>query len=134
LNHHSGLLALTSVDMRDVLAAEQTGHTNAMLAIEVWLYRLRSSITAMTAALGGLDVLAFSGGIRQHAAELRRRTEDAPGLLRLAVAPAFNAAVVPNPDTDISAADAAAPTTVVHSRKETVIAGQVRATLGVEPG
>ncbi|MGH3786666.1 MAG: hypothetical protein ACRDRG_08960 [Pseudonocardiaceae bacterium] len=80
----------------------------------------------MTAALGGRYVLAFSGGVREHTAGLRRRTGDALG--------AFNAAVVPDPHTDISAAGAAARTTVMHSRKEAVIAGQVRATLGVEPG
>lgn len=78
-------------------------------------------------------MLAFSGGIGEHAAGLRRRTEDALGLLRLAVAPAFNAAVVPDRGSDISAAGVAARTTVAHSRKEAVIAGQVRATLGVEP-
>jgi acetate kinase len=41
----------------------------------------------MTAAPGGLDVLAFNGSIGERAAGLRRRTEDALGLLRFAVAP-----------------------------------------------
>ncbi|MGI9004475.1 MAG: hypothetical protein ACR2GH_22965 [Pseudonocardia sp.] len=51
LDHWSGLLGLAGVaDMRDVLA------------VEVWLHRLRGSVAAMAAALGGLDALVFSGG------------------------------------------------------------------------
>jgi acetate kinase len=79
-------------------------------------------------------VLALSGGVEEHAAGRRRRTEDAFGLLRLAIAPAVNTARAPDRGTDISAAGAAARTMVMHSRKEAVIAGQVRDTLGVEPG
>ncbi|MDQ4033868.1 MAG: hypothetical protein M3332_17150 [Actinomycetota bacterium] len=72
----------------------------------------------MTAALGGRNVLAFSGGIGEPAAGLCRRTEDTLGLLRLAVASACNVAVGAGPDTDINAAGVAAQTTVVHSRKK----------------
>src|ERR687893_13649 len=87
-DHHFGLLGLAGLaDLRDVLGAEQAGRPNAVLAIEVWLYRLRGSITAMTAALGGLDLLVFSGGVREYTAGLRRPTEDPLGLLRLPVAP-----------------------------------------------
>jgi acetate kinase len=46
---------------------------DAALAIEVYVHRLRREIAAMTAALGGLDVLVFTGGGGEHAAWLRAR-------------------------------------------------------------
>lgn len=69
LDHDSGLVGLAgSADMREVLAAEQAGRPEAVLAVAVWLHRLRAGIAGMAAAMGGLNVLVFSGGVGEHAA------------------------------------------------------------------
>jgi acetate kinase len=130
LDHESGLAGLAGTsDMRAVLAAESAGDVRAELAIGVWLHRLRGGIAAMAAALGGLDVLVFSGGIGEHQPELRARTVAGLGFLGLALDPAANHALRPGCDADISAPDAPARTLVVHAREDLVIADQVRATL-----
>jgi len=74
INNRSGLLALSDVssDIRDLLEKEKE-HTGAALAIEQFCYQVKKFIGAYTAALGGLDALVFSGGIGEHAADIRAR-------------------------------------------------------------
>ena len=50
-------------DMREVLDRARAGEASAALALDVYVHRLRGGIAAMTAALGGLDVLVFTGGV-----------------------------------------------------------------------
>ena len=127
LDRESGLVGLAgTADMRAVLAAERDGRADAVLAVEVWLHRLRAAVAAMAAALGGLDVLVFSGGIGERSAGLRARAVDGLGFLGLALDPTANAAADPDGETDVSAAGAPARTLVVHSREELVISAQVR--------
>ena len=72
LEHSSGLLGLAgSADMREVLARRAGGEPRAAAAIDVYLHRLRAAIAAMAASLGGIDALAFTGGIGEHSAEIR---------------------------------------------------------------
>ena len=74
LEHRSGLLGLSgTADMRTVLEAEGRGDPDAALAIGVYLHRFRAGIAAMVAALGGLDVLVFTGGVGEHSAPVRWR-------------------------------------------------------------
>ncbi|GAA0938006.1 hypothetical protein [Pseudonocardia zijingensis] len=115
-----------STDMRAVLAAERDGRPEAVLAVAVWLHRLRAQIAAMAAALGGLDVLVFSGGIGENAPELRARAVDGLGFLGLALDAGANAAADPEGETDVSAPGARARTVVVHAREDLVIAAEVR--------
>ena len=84
LEHRSGLLGLTGdADMRAVLTAEEAGDETAHLAVEVYLHRLRGSIGSMAAALDGLDVLVFTGGVGERSAPIRARA--AAGLTFLGV-------------------------------------------------
>ena len=72
LEHESGLIGLAgSADMRDVIAARAAGDERATVALDVYLHRLRAGIAAMAAALGGVDVLVFTGGIGEHLHEIR---------------------------------------------------------------
>lgn len=72
LEHESGLYGLSGrSDMRAVLAARAAGDARATLAVDVYIHRLRGAIAAMAAALGGCDVIAFTGGIGEHSAEIR---------------------------------------------------------------
>lgn len=130
LEHESGLLGLsgTSGDLREVLAARDGGDERARLAVDVLLHRLRAGIAAMVVALGGVDVLVFTGGIGEHLPAIREGAADGLGHLGVALDPGANRAAVGS-EGDISGADATARTLVVTAREDLEIAGQVRAAL-----
>ncbi len=73
LNKKSGLLGLSglSSDMREILNAADAGESRALLALKAYCYRIRKYIGAYTAAMGGLDVLLFTGGIGQGSEMVR---------------------------------------------------------------
>ena len=76
LQKKSGLMGLSgglSNDMR-VLLEQSAQNPNAKLAVDVFCYRLKKYIGAYTAALGGLDALAFTGGVGENADVIRART------------------------------------------------------------
>ena len=68
LNHDSGLLGLSGLSgsMQSLRAAAAGGHAGAQLAISVFRHRLLAAIGALAASLGGVDVIALSGGIGEH--------------------------------------------------------------------
>ncbi len=72
LDHKSGLLGVSgkSSDVRELSKIRKDNHL-ADLALEMFCYQVRKTIGSMAAALGGLDCLVFTGGIGEHAAELR---------------------------------------------------------------
>ena len=92
LNEKSGLLGLSGLsnDMRELLAAEAEGHAGARIAIEVFCYRLAKQLAALTVPLGRLDALVFTGGIGEHAAEVRARVVGLLGFLGLQLDEARN--------------------------------------------
>jgi acetate kinase len=55
------------------------------LALDVYLHRLRAHIAAMTAALGGLDALVFTGGVGERSPEVRAGAAEGLGFLGVAV-------------------------------------------------
>jgi acetate kinase len=73
LNRESGMKGLSGLsgDTREIPDAANAGDPKAMLAAEAFAYRLRKYIGAYYAALGGLDVLVFTGGIGENAAGVR---------------------------------------------------------------
>ncbi|HKO30764.1 MAG TPA: acetate/propionate family kinase, partial [Nitrospiraceae bacterium] len=76
LNERSGLLGLSGLsnDMREVLiAAEGRPNSRAMLAVDVFCYRVRKYIGAYLAVLGGADAIVFGGGIGERSAVIRAR-------------------------------------------------------------
>jgi len=126
LEHSSGLAGLsgTGGDMRDVLAARAAGDDRAALAFDAYAHRLRKEIAAMAATLDGVDVLAFTGGVGEHAVEVRAAAVDGLGFLGVALDADANAGAAG--DAEISAAGASARTVVVTAREELEIARQVR--------
>ena len=74
LNRGSGLAGLsgTSGDMREVLAAREQGDTRAQLAFDVYVHRLCRCIGAMLPSLGGLDAIAFTGGVGERSSAVRQ--------------------------------------------------------------
>jgi acetate kinase len=130
LQHRSGLAGLSGEptgDLRLVLPAAAAGDEAARLAVEVYLHRLRGSIAAMAATLGGVDVLAFTGGAGEHQPEVRTGAVDGLGFLGLSVDPARNAAA--RGDADISATGAGARVVTVTTREDAEIVRQVESVL-----
>ena len=127
LENESGLRGLsgTSGDLRDVLAGRDAGDLHCALAFDVFLHRLTREIAAMTAAIGGLDVLVMTGGIGEHAPLVRAQVATRLTYLGVDVDPNLNEAVTG--DADISAAGSAVRTLVVTAREDLEIAGQVAA-------
>ncbi len=128
LEHRSGLLGLAgTADMREVLARAGAGDPQARLALDVYTHRLRAGIAAMTAAMGGLDALVFTGGVGENAAGVRELAAAGLGFLGIAIDPGRNAAV--RGDTDITADSARVRTLVIAAREDIEIARQVRSVL-----
>ncbi len=67
----AGLSGVEGGDLRDIEAAAAAGNRRAQLAVEVFAYEVRKSIGAFAAAMGGLDAVAFTGGIGENSARLR---------------------------------------------------------------
>jgi acetate kinase len=129
LERESGLLGLAgTADMREVLARSDAGEQAATLALETYLHRLRGAIAAMAAALGGIDVLAFTGGVGEHAAAVRARAARGIEFLGVSLDDARNAAAAG--DADISANGAGVRSVVVTAREDLEIARQTRRVIG----
>ena len=98
LEHESGLLGLGgSSDPRELAGTP---------AVDLYAYRIATAVGAMAVALGGLDALAFTGGVGEGSSDVRGRVVE-----RLSFLGAFDVVVVP-------------------AREELVIAREVRRVLG----
>lgn len=73
LNKHSGVLGISGVssDMREVESAAAEGDERAILALKMYEYRVKKYIGAYAAAMGGVDILIFTGGIGENGSETR---------------------------------------------------------------
>ncbi|MFO1467799.1 MAG: acetate/propionate family kinase [Steroidobacteraceae bacterium] len=105
VNRESGLLGISGIssDMRELLARESR-EPAAAEAIEAFCYQARKWIASMTAALGGIDLLVFSGGIGENLAVIRERICNGLGFLGVGVDSALNAArapIISPPEADV---------------------------------
>jgi len=82
VNRKSGLLGVSGVsdDMRDLLQAEKSDE-RAQEAVALFCYSARKHIGALATALGGLDLIVFTGGIGQHSPDIRERICSGLGFL-----------------------------------------------------
>src|SRR6266540_2731019 len=130
LEHRSGLQGLAgSADMREVLAAIGAGDTTARLALDVYVHRVRAGIASMAAAMGGVDAVAFTGGVGENAPEVRRLVADGLAFLGLDIDPEANAASSAS-DVDIGVADAPVRILVIAAREDLEIAREVTSVVG----
>jgi len=67
-NKHSGMLGLTGIssDMREIESAAAEGNDAALLGLKIYDYRIRKYIGSYAAAMGGCDILIFTGGIGEN--------------------------------------------------------------------
>jgi acetate kinase len=128
LEERSGLTALAGTgDMRQVEASADRGDPAAVLALDVYTHRLVGGIGAMSAAIGGLDVLVFTGGVGEHSSVVRRRAVERLGFLGISIDMHRNDTV--HEDGDITADGATVRTVVITSREDLQIAREARRVL-----
>ncbi|MPZ78969.1 MAG: acetate/propionate family kinase [Actinophytocola sp.] len=125
LEHRSGLAGLSdgSGDLRDIVGSDDP---TAILALDVYLHRLRREIAAMAAAMNGLDVLVFTGGVGEHQPPVRAAAADGLAFLGVRISASANETATKAGDSDITAAGAPVRTLVVPAREDVEIARQVR--------
>ena len=125
LNEQSGLHGLSGgvSDVRELLALEREGNGAAALALEVFCQRARHYLAAYVAELGGVDVVAFGGGIGENSPELRRRILAGLEFAGLSLAPAANEQCVGS-DASIATPQSRAAIEVVRVDEASVIAGE----------
>ncbi|BDD09877.1 acetate kinase [Fulvitalea axinellae] len=68
VNKHSGVLGVTGIssDMRDIENAAAEGNERATLALDMYDYRIKKYIGAYAAAMGGVDIIIFTGGVGEN--------------------------------------------------------------------
>jgi acetate kinase len=129
LNHQSGLLGLSglSSDMQRLLQAKAEGHRGARLAVEAFCYRARKYLGAYLAAVGDAEAIVFSGGIGEHAPEIRSMICSGMGWCGLILDQATNEAAVKIPAgtiVRISSSEARIAVFVAGIEEEKAIAGE----------
>lgn len=136
LEHEAGLLGLSggvTGDMRVLLQHADASDEAAAGAVAAYLHRLRAKVAAMAAAMGGLDALAFTGGVGEHAPSIRAGTCRALAWAGVAIDEDRNAAAGDD-DVELSAPGAAVRTLVIHAREELVVADACRRLMGAGGG
>jgi acetate kinase len=130
LEHESGMLALAgSADMRTVIEGAAAGEDDAALALDVYVHRLRGGIGAMAAAMDGLDVIVWTGGVGEHAPAIRALASAGLGFLGVSIDSDRNRAATD--DADLTAHGAAVSSVVIRAREDLEIARQVRRVLRI---
>ena len=86
----AGLSGVDGGDVRDLEAAAAASNHMASLALEVFSYQVKKTIGAFAAAMGGLDAIAFTGGIGENSARLREKCCEGLGFLGVSIDPAAN--------------------------------------------
>ncbi len=122
LNKRSGVLGVSGVssDMRELEAAVAAGNPMAILAERMYFYRIKKYVGAYAAALGGVDILVFTGGVGEN--QMNSRSDVCAGLefLGIKVDPAKNN--VHGVETVVSTDDSRVKVVVVPTDEELMIA------------
>jgi acetate kinase len=137
LNKQSGLLGISGLtnDMRELLAeAHEHDDRRALLAIDIFCYRIRKYIGAYLAGCGGADAVIFTGGIGENSAEIRRRIADGLEWMGMHVDADTNTKYVDGAEGRISTDDSRLHAWVIPTDEELLIARDTtRLMLGLEP-
>ncbi|MDQ2869226.1 MAG: acetate/propionate family kinase [Acidobacteriota bacterium] len=130
LNRKSGLLGVSGVssDYRKVEEAAAAGNPRARLALDLYADRVRDAIASLAAALGGLDVLIFTGGVGEHSASLRSAACANLAFMGVTLEGGRNAAGSSD-ERNLAAAGEPVEIFAIHAREEWMIAGKVRSLL-----
>jgi acetate kinase len=124
LNKKSGMLGLTGIssDMRSIEEAYNKGDKKAITATNAYIYRIKKYIGAYTAALGGVDVIVFTGGVGENQASIRSGAIAGMDYLNVKVDDKLNAATRLGKEGVISTPDSKVKVVVVCTDEELMIA------------
>lgn len=130
-NKHSGLLGVSGVssDMRDVKKAAVEGNEHAILALDMYHYRIKKYIGAYMAALGGVDAIIFTGGVGENAVDSRWLSCEGLDIFGVKMDKEVNATVF-SEEKVISAPDSKVKIIVVPTDEEYMIASDTVAIAG----
>ncbi|MBC8320390.1 MAG: acetate kinase [Bacteroidetes bacterium] len=122
INKFSGLLGISGVssDMRDLEVAAAKGNHRAQLALDMFAYRVKKYIGSYAAALGGVNIIVFTGGIGENDTETRKKVLN--GLEFMGVSIDAEKANVRGKEAIISADDSPVKVLVVPTDEELMIA------------
>ncbi len=124
LNKKSGMLGLTGIssDMRSIEEAYNKGDKKAITATNAYIYRIKKYIGAYTAALGGVDVIVFTGGVGENQASIRSGAIEGMDYLNVKVDDKLNAETRLGKEGVISTPDSKVKVVVVCTDEELMIA------------
>ena len=127
LNKKSGVLGVSGVssDMRELEAAVAAGNPKAILAEKMYFYRIKKYIGAYAAALGGVDIILFTGGVGENQANCR--SEVCEGLEFMGVKIDLEKNKVRGEEAIISADDSKVTVAVIPTDEELMIASDTLA-------
>ncbi|KXB30906.1 acetate kinase [Dechloromonas denitrificans] len=126
LYKESGLLGVSGIsqDMRTLLSSDKP---EAQEAVELFCYRIARELGSLAAAAGGLDALVFTGGIGEHAAEVRRRVCLQSDWLGIRLNPEANA----RHDLHIGAGNSSVDVLVIPTNEEWMMAHHAQTLLAL---
>ncbi|MGV8906244.1 MAG: acetate/propionate family kinase [Acetobacterium sp.] len=122
MNKESGVLGVSGIssDFRDVEGAANTGNKRAQLALDIFHYRVRTTIGAYVAAMDGVDGIIFTAGLGENSSTSRQAICDHMKYLGITLDPVANSnrgkALI------ISAADSKTKVMVIPTNEELMIA------------
>ncbi|MBO6077781.1 MAG: acetate kinase [Bacteroidaceae bacterium] len=124
LNKKSGLLGISGVssDMREVTASMEAGNERAALAKKMYAYRIKKYIGAFAAAMGGVDVIIFTGGVGENRHEVREAVCENMEFLGIKLDKEQNSKIMFGKDGIISTPDSKVKVVVLPTDEELMIA------------
>ena len=124
LNKQSGLLGISelSSDCRTIEEESLNGHEGAILALEIFSYRLAKYIASMAVAAGGIDALAFTGGIGENSDIIRAKVLNYCAFLGFKLDKEANLAARFGKAGVITTADSSVVSVVIPTNEELMIA------------
>ena len=125
-----GLLGISGLcsDLRDLEEAAAKGHSRCALAVEVLVYQVKKYIGAFAAAMGGLDAVAFAGGIGENSRRVRQEVCRDMEFLGIRLDDQANRQPA-QADRIISVRDSAVAVVVVSTNEEIVVARETERVL-----
>jgi acetate kinase len=124
----AGLSGIAGGDVRDLQQAARQGDERASLALAVFSYQVRKTIGAFAAAMGGIDAVAFTGGIGENSAALRSLCCEGLEFLGIRLDGAANESG--ESDRLVSSAGSRVKVVVLRTNEELIVARETAAVLG----
>ena len=110
LNKKSGVAGITGVssDMREVTAAANEGNARCQLALKMYFYRIKKYVGAYAAAMGGVDIILFTGGVGENQSDCREAVCEGLEFMGVSIDKEKNAtihgdeAIISTPDSKVT--------------------------------